>query len=251
SGSGSLSYKVSPRVTTYVTYSYVQAQNGMTSGSPTWSAGNRLSAKNFHSVSDLKEVGAKFTLVPDKLFGSVAGYRQTRDLTYQATLDGESVLAKGLYRGVETSLRYQPTARLNLGVNYSYPAANFINNSATAPVPLVADNGSLIGASTSLGLGNWRITNLPRNNVTVFSAYQFANGFGLRADVWARDAYIVTGDGSVKVPAEHNLNVGVFYTRPRWAVNVDFQNVTDQRNFAGATNLLEPLSAQARFTFRY
>lgn len=251
SSSVSLSYKPVPRVTTYVTYSYVQAQNGMTTGSPTWSTGNRLSAKNFHSQSDLEEAGAKFTLIPDRLFGSLAVYRQTRDLTYQATSDGDSVLAKGLYRGVEASLRYQPSSNWSVGLNYSYLAANYINNSVTTTAALVTDNASLIGTTTSLGIGGWRITNLPRNNVTVFTSYQFASGFGIRADAWARDSSIVSGDGSIVVPAEQNLNVSLFFNRPKWSASVDFQNVTDERNFAGSTTVLEPFSIQGRITYRF
>ena len=245
--STSLSYKPTPRVTTYLTYSYVQAQNGMTTGSPTWSPGNTLSAKNFHSVSDLEEAGAKFTLVPDQLFGGVAIYRQTRDLTYQAVVGGDPILARGLYRGLEANLRWQPTRYFDLGLNYTYLAANYINNAVTAPAPLTADNATLISQSTSLGLGNWRITNLPRNNVTFYSAVQLGYGLGLKTDLWLRDNYIVTGDGSVKVPGEYNLNVGAFYRGRRWFVAVDVQNLTSQRNFAGSTTILEPRTVQATF----
>ena len=161
------------------------------------------------------------------------------------------MLAKGQYQGFETNLRWQISHAFNVGVNYSYLQARSLNQVVSALVPIVADGETNILASNSLGLGNWRVTNLPRNNVTVYTSYEFRNGFGIKADAWARDSYLVTADGSVTVPGEYNINVGIFYNRPKWRVSLDLQNATNQRNFAGGSTQLEPTYLQARYTYRF
>ena len=252
--SGSLSYKPVPRVTTYATYAYVVATNGMTTGSPTWATvngvPNQYDPNNFHSVSELKELGAKFELVPSQLIGGLALYRQTRDLTVTAVPGADPILARGLYQGVEANLRYQPDSAFTVGANYTYLSAQTLNQTVSTPVDLLADNATNILGTTSLGFGNWRVTNLPRQNFTLFSSYQFRSGFGVRTDLWIRSSYILTNSGSVSVPSEYNVNLGVFYRQPRWSVALDLQNVTNRRNFAGAAALLEPFNALATFTYR-
>jgi hypothetical protein len=255
SWSGSLSYKPLPRLTTYATYANVVATNGMTTGSPTWATVNGVANKydpaNFHSVSDLREIGAKYELIPSQLVGGVSVYSQTRDLTLTTVPGADPVLARGQYQGVETNLRYQPARNYSVGVNYTYIDAVTLNQSVSAPTSLLADNSTNILGTTPLGLGNWRVTNLPRQNFTLFGSYEFASGFGVKSDLWLRSPYIANANGSVRVPAEYSLNVGLFYNQPRWTVALDFQNVTNERNFAGAATLLEPFNVQARYTYRF
>ena len=254
SSSASLSYKPSSWITLYGTYDYVVATNGMTTGSPTWATvngvPNQYDPANFHSTSELRELGAKYEIIPRKLTGALALYEQSRDLSLTTVPGSDPILAKGWYRGFETSLRYQPTRNFTVGLNYSLLAAVTRNQNLSAPNPLLANNATNILGSTSLGLGDWRITNLPRNNFTLFSSYQFASGFGVKANLWLRDSYIANADGSVVVPSEYNLNLGVFYQQPKWSVELDAQNVTNQRNFAGGSTVLEPLSLQARFVYK-
>lgn len=247
----SLSYKPVPRLTTYATYAYVVATNGMTTGSPTWAAGNQYDPANFDSLSELSEFGAKAELIPGRLVGGLAVYRQTRDLTLTTVPGQDPVLSKGQFQGVEFNLRYQPTREFTVGLNYNYLDANSLDQTVSGPNPIVVDNTTNIIGSTSLGYGDWRVTNLPRNNVTLFASYQFASGFGVRADAWLRDSYIANNNASVVIPSEYNLNVGVFYNRAAWSVQVDFQNVTDERNFAGASTVLEPFGVQGRITYKF
>lgn len=255
SWSASLSYKPVPRLTAYATYAEVEAQNGMTTGSPTWATvngvPNQYNPDNFHSGSDLRELGAKFELVPGKLLGGLAVYRQTRDLTFTAVAGQDPILAKGRYQGVEFNLRFQPVQAFSAGFNYTYLDAVTLNQNISVANGVVADNATNIIGSTSKGIGNWRVTNLPRNNVTVYANYRFASGFGLKADLWARDEYLAANEGTVTVPAEFQLNLGVSYARPTWSAEVNIQNVTNERNFAGGSTLLEPTSLQGRFVYRF
>ncbi len=254
STSASLSYRLSPRATVYATYNYVVALNGMTTGSPTWAtvngAPNQYDPANFHSTSELREVGGKFELIPSRLTGTISIYRQTRDLSLTPVPGSDPILAKGWYEGIEASLRYQPSRHVNLGLNYSLLDAVTRNQSINAANPLVADNATNLLGSTPLGLGDWRVINLPRHNVTAFASYQFDGGFGVKADLWLRDSYIANASGSVSVPSGYNLNLGIFYNRPRWSADLTAQNLTNQRNFAGGATLLEPLNFQARITLK-
>ena len=72
----------------------------------------------------------------------------------------------------------------------------------------------------------------------------------MKTDLWLRDSYIANADGSLVVPSEYNLNVGIFYNRSTWSVELDAQNLTNQRNFAGSATVLEPFNLQARFTVK-
>jgi hypothetical protein len=254
SSSASLSYKPVSWITLYATYDYVVATNGMTTGSPTWAtvngAPNQYDPAAFHSTSELKEAGTKFELIPSKLVTAITVYQQTRDLTLTTVPGQDPILAKGYYSGVEASVRYQPTRTFSLGLNYNNLSAVTHDQVISAPAAITNDNATNIIGSTSLGLGNWRVTNLPRNQFTLFGSYQFHSGFGVKIDLWVRDSYIANADGSVTVPSEHSVNVGLFYNQPKWAVQLEAQNVTNERNFAGAATVLEPFYVQARYTIK-
>jgi len=259
--SSSLSYKPVPRLTAYVTYDRVTAVNGNTSGAAAWSTtpagvANVLDPYNFKSVSELREAGAKAELIPNQLVGTVAVYRQNRagtlTLPAGAANSANPIQAIALYQGTELGLRYQPTRNFNLGVNYSNLEALNIDSTYSAPAPFVADNSTnILGATTSVKGVNYRVVNLPRNTFTAYTSYQFNSGLGVKGDFSIHDPYNVATDGSVTVPTEYNVDLGVFYDRPRYRIALDFQNVTDQLNHAGGADPLEPLSAQARFTYRF
>lgn len=256
----SLSYKPHEAVTTYVTYNRVQATNGMTSGSVTWktvgfgtsAVPNQLDPADFDSLSELYEAGFKSELVRNKLFFGGSVFHQTRDLSLAlpSSTATEAVQARGLYEGIEFNLRYQPIRAFNAGLNYSYLEATFQDQPFSVSAPFVADNQTNYLSSTTSVIRDYRITNLPRNNVTAYTSYTFSNGFGIKADVWWRDAYNVTADGAIQVPAEYNINLGFFYDQPRYRVSLDFQNLTNELNHAGGNAPLEPLNAQLRVTYR-
>jgi len=247
----SLSYKPVSRVTFYDTYDYVQARNGMTTGSPTWASGvNDLSAKAYHSVSELFEEGAKTEIIPNTLFCTADYYHQTRDQSI-ATVSGNAVLGRALYRGFETSLRYRPTKALSIGANYSYISANYLNV-AVATESIVADNATVFQPGVTLPIADYLIPEVPHQNFTLFANYQLESGFGLSPSVTAHSwsIYNYTGPGTFNyLPGKYEGNLTLYYNRPHWKVSLDLQNLTSQRDFAG--NLpLQPLSIQLRFTVR-
>ncbi len=258
--SSSFSYKPIPAVTTYVTYDRVVAVNGNTSGAAAWSttvAGvvNQLDPYNFKSPSELREVGAKVEVIPNQLMLTLAEYRQTRDLTLTlpagAANSANPIQAVGLYEGSEIGLRYQPTRAFSIGANFTYLEATNLDSTYSAPAPIVADGTTnILGATTAIKGVNYRMVNLPHTTGTLYASYQFASGFGVKADYSIHSQYYVATDGSVTVPGEYLLNVGVFYNRPRYRVQVDVDNVTNQLEHAGGGTPIPTVNAGLRIIYR-
>ena len=247
----SLSYKPLSHLTLYATYDYVQARNGMTTGSPTWASGaDDLTAKAFHSVSQLFEEGFKSELLPGRLYWAGDYFHQTRDLSI-ATVSGNPELGRGLYRGAETSLRYQASRAFSLGINYSYISANYLNATVTTE-PIVADNATVFQPSVSAPPGGYWIPEIPRQNVTAYGNYTFADGFGVSPSVTAHSwsVYNYTSPTTFNyLPGKYQAGLTLYYNRPAWKVSLDLENVTNQQDFAG--NLpLAPFAFQFRFTLR-
>ena len=261
SESASLSYKPVSWITTYVTYNRVTAVNGNTSGAAAWSttiAGvpNQLDPYNFKSVSELREAGAKAEIIPGKLVATVAEFRQTRALTLAlpagAANAANPIQATGLYEGTELGLRYQASTHFSLGANFSYLEATNLDSTYSAPAPIVADNSTnILGATNSVKGVNYRAVNLPHDTGSIYAQYQFANGLGLKADYSVHNSYNVATDGSVTVPGDYNLDLGVYYDQARYRLAIDVQNATNQHDHAGGPTPLPPISAGLRATYRF
>ncbi len=261
SASSSLSYKPVSWLTTYVTYNRVTAVNGNTSGAAAWSTtvagvANQLDPYNFKSVSELREAGAKAEIIPDQLFATFAAFRQTRALTLTlpagAANAANPIQAVGLYEGEELGLRYQPTRNFSVGANYSYLEATNLDSTYSAPAPIVADNSTnILGATTSVKGVNYRMVNLPHNTGSLYASYQFDSGFGVKADYSIHSAYNVATDGSVTVPTEFNLNLGFFYSQPRYRVTLELGNVTNERGHAGGGTPLPTFNVGLRYTYHF
>lgn len=260
SWSVSLSYRLTHWATAYVTYNKVEAVNGNTSGAVAWrtygfgtsQVVNQFSPADFKSPSELKEAGIKAELLPNQLFVTAAYYEQTRDL--QLSLPAgftEPVQAKGLFRGFEVGVRYQPVRSFNIGLSYTYLDALNLASTFSVGAPVVADNATNILSSTTATVQDYRVTNLPRNNATLYGSWEIGGGFGIRADLLARDSANVANDGSITIPGYVSLNLGAFYTRASWRLSLDVQNVTDVSRRAGGNTPLDPVSLQGRIAYRF
>jgi hypothetical protein len=262
----SLSYKPVPWTTVYATYNYTQALNeGNGAGGVAYGTGGQIGEASLHSASVLYETGAKFEIIPNKLFASIAGYDQLRTLGPVATTGGY-VFPQVEAHGFESAVNYQPSKNLSLGLNYSWLEANYLNynpnSSFGSPYGVVA-NGETVFSATSSSLteslyprGNYRVME-PKNRVDIFGTYQFDFGLGFRGDLWVTDAYPIVNNIAT-IPAEYNVDLGIFYAQPRWRAQIDFLNVTDQRNFAlinsdTAENIqpLEPFGVQGKFSYNF
>jgi outer membrane receptor protein involved in Fe transport len=264
----SLSYKPVPWTTVYATYNYTQALNddsGNSMGGVAPNANGQVGRAALHSDSVLYETGAKFEFLPNQLYGSIAGYYQNRQLAPVIVPGQNPIYPEVETHGFEAALNYQPNKNFSAGINYSWLEANYVkynpNASFSSPYGVVADGTTVISATGSATnslypLGDYNIAE-PKNRIDAFASYQFDFGLGFRADLWATSEWTMTNDLAT-IPAEYNLNLGVFYAQKNWRAQVDFLNVTDQTNFEIANqdsgeNLLpsEPFAIQGKFTYKF
>jgi len=266
--SASLTYKPVDWTTLYLSYDYLQALNGGTTGlftSSTAANGNQLGDAQFHSGSYLYEAGAKFTLIPNKLYSTIAGYYQARNQAPNAAL---GVTAAQLdVSGVDFSVNYQPDKHWSVGANYSFVQAQYIGyapaNSGDE-YGVTADGQTLFAIPTNgaagqqLPRGSYDATGIPHNNFNAFASYQFDNGLGFKANLWAEDQQTISYYTNYKIPSQYEVDLSAFYAQPRYRGEIDFLNVTDQRNWETDINyagsfLIEkpPFAIQGKFSLYF
>jgi hypothetical protein len=166
-----------------------------------------LDDNQFHLKSSLREFGAKFEILPNKLFGSVAYFDQTRSNVMGPMPQYgifQSTVSPRRYKGTEWALTYQPHNNFAAGVNYSH---------ITSRAPG----------------GNAQEAGVPKDSGNVWASYQFRNGLGVKASLWATSPWIVNG-GVVR--SQHNIDLGLFYASKKWRVDAGILNITDEKNWA-------------------
>lgn len=279
SGNTSLIFKPTPAISVYGTYAYTEALNA--NDNPALTNGV-LDKTQFESEAMLYEVGAKFELIPGKLFASTALYHQTRQLApvsqINADLSTTLIYPVTKNRGIEFSLQYQPNKNLALYANFSVIDSvllDFTNagNKSDGPnheVGVLNEAGEIV-ALVSQSRNNAPFSAIPRADYkqpgtpdfsfNFGSTYRFESGFGLRlsAWIWGPQTYYIASD--IEVPTEHNIDVALFCAPPKqnWEVQLTVTNVTDQYNFRpnGATgssdfiNVLPPLGAKLLVTYHF
>jgi hypothetical protein len=202
-----------------------------------WSFGGGylLDPLHFKVPSRLREYGAKFDIIPGKLFASAAYYKQDRPQVY--TFGGTPFWMNTLYKGYETAITYAPTPRLSLGANYSR-----------------------IHAYDPTAAGGWtyarQIAGTAVHTTNLWASYQFRSGLGLKTSLWITSKWTV--NSATHVPQQHNIDLGLFYAAKKWRADVDILNITDEKNWGpsnanGGDNLsyllpLERLGLQAKIT---
>ncbi|MFD2137383.1 TonB-dependent receptor plug domain-containing protein [Novosphingobium resinovorum] len=152
------SVQVSPYVkptassTIYFTYDRSIAINtGLFSNGLTWGSGaaaNLLNPLQFKSLSELYEVGIKAEPIAGQLFVTLSGFKQARD----QSPDQFNNIARLKVKGIETTLRYQPSEAWRTGLNFNYLSAynEYTSQAGFAPRGFVADNGTVFSDSNVL-----------------------------------------------------------------------------------------------------
>ena len=251
--------------TIYYTYDHSYALNtGGFADVLTWApSGNTLNPLAFHSLSELREVGIKSEPIPNRLFVSLAGYRQTRDLSPDTTGKMTYLEVKGL----ESAIRFQATDRLSSGANLSVINAKFSNISYPSgffsPVGFVADNATVFADGNSLtratAPGSITAPAIPKYSVNAFLDYRLPSGLGAELAGWWTSSWYTNIARTVKVPNEYNLNLTVYYRQPKWDGSIRFLNITNQKNYVtgltgGTSEFITPtapFAIQATYAYRF
>lgn len=255
------SVQVSPYIkptensTLYYTFDRSLAVNtGFFSNGIGWGSGagaNLLNPLSFESLSVLHEVGLKVDAIPDRLFLSLAAFKQERD----QSPDSNNNIARLIIKGVEATARYQPDEHLRSGLNLTRLTAynEFTTQTGFASAGFIADNGTVFGDNNALNQrpsGRYDAVQIPEYSVSGFLDYSFDSGFGAELSGWWTSSWYLNLSKTVKVPDEYNLDLALYYRQPQWSATVRVLNLTDELNFvsglAGSTNtFLQPMPGRS------
>lgn len=265
--------KITPTVSAYVTYNLVNAVSGSANfGGVDGTGGDEGLERSLSTDSELIELGAKASLLDSKLFLGLALFQQTREAPQ---LVGSPIGIET--RGVEFETFYQPDRNFNASLNFTYQDAkqddfgyqqtfNYLDG---YPTDFIQDGqpGTGIGSpnyNTAAGrtrpAGRIRAASVPRVLFNAYLTYQFDNGFGASIGPQVQGEQWQNQEGTLTIPTQFVINAFVFYKQPKWEVQLNFFNVTDERNwtsidpsFAG-NDVIYPeqpfrISGQIRYRF--
>lgn len=246
---GSLTYKPIPQVTNYFTYDYTVSPTAQvfTGNIPyAGTSNNQLGGVSLHRQSVLYELGSKFELQPNTWYADVDVYSQTR---VQSNSGG--VVSQVWARGVELNTTYQPDKHWTIGGNFTWMNANYVNQSLGSyysPNGFAADGTTVFADSNVINKlvgGDFRL-GLPEQTFNVYGIYRFDFGLGAEVSLNVMSDYTVNYIGTVRVPAQYQLDTALFYQQPHYEVRIDLNNITDERNFvpnvndANASDAIQP-----------
>ena len=248
-----LLYKPTAKTSLYATYQRIRAANGNVTGGgvilnvepdpldPTKIIG-KINRDDFRNLSELVELGAKFSLRDNKLFVGAALFDQKRS---RVSLGGKK--NNIVVRGLELEAVYQPHSRLNATFNATFQDGHYIDSRpfqmggrSIYAAYLVGQGPGGKGTSTGtfdpygnqVPNGNWPLLGFSKTIFNGSFRYRFENGFGFGANAQYSSRQTGNLDNEWHVPAQYLLNTSLFYETKKWSVNVDFLNVTNQRNWA-------------------
>jgi outer membrane receptor for ferric coprogen and ferric-rhodotorulic acid len=246
----SLLFKPSADSTLYATYDHSYSINtGGFADVLTWGANNKLNPLNFRSLSTLTEFGAKAELIPNRLQGTVAAYRQQRDVSPLS--DGS--VPRIEIRGIDASLRYQASRDVSLGLNYTRLTATYSYLAFPAgffsPYGFVADNATVFADGNTLNqraaLTNAAAPGIPKHSLTGFVDVKFGDGYGAELSGWVTSSWATSIVQTASVPREYNLNLSLYYRQPKWDAALRILNLSNQTTFVNGltgatTEFLQP-----------
>jgi len=80
-------------------------------------------------------------------------------------------------------------------------------------------------------VGDWNLLGFPETILNGSVRYRFANGFGVGGNAQYTGQQQGNLDNQWHIPSQFLFNASLFYETKKWIVNVDFLNVTDERNW--------------------
>ncbi len=230
----SLDYKPFDWMTVYATVDRGQAP-GNTGQSGSFSP-FLLNAGDFHQWATLYEIGAKFSILNDKLFATVAAYKENR---YDPASDGGDYRQR--IKGAEVDFNYQPDKHFYATASYSWAESVDVDPGFqynTVPVnenPTFWDTPSFIQSGVDALGGTYKSPGFPVNSFNLLLVYKLDCGLGASFDAQATSPINVAWVGGVQIPWQYNMDASVFYDYKHSEVKLSVYNLTDQQNW-GSVN---------------
>jgi iron complex outermembrane receptor protein len=266
-------FKWTKKTSSYLTYNLVNAVQGSGNFGGVDGTGCKSGLeRSLQSESELIEFGSKTSLFDNQLFLSAAIYQQTRQAPQ---LVGPPIGIET--KGIELEAIYQPTRNFNASANLTFQDAkqdDFGYQQTYSyldgyPVGFIVDGQSGTGFGSpnynsangrTKAPGKIRAASVPQIMFNSYLTYQFDNGLGVSFGPQVTGEQWQNQEGSLRIPAQYTINAFIFYKQPRWEVQVNFMNLTDERNwtsidpsFAGNDVIYpEPplrISGQVKFKF--
>lgn len=174
-------------------------------------------------TTTLNEVGLKSDWLGGKLSSTVAVYdiaqknRLTNDPSNPA---GNTKIQNGEQqsRGFELDLAGNITAQWKVYGGYSLNQAQITRSNDSA-----------------IAVGN-RPGNVPLHSGSLWSSYEFGNGFGVGAGAFYSGDRFADDDNTVTLPRYVRYDAALFYKAKRFEANLNLNNVTDKQYYEAATN---------------
>ena len=263
-GNVSLGYNFSPIASAYATYNYSENTSGAAGNGGGYTAfigrgaGNtapfELDKAAFTQPSELKEVGVKFSVLGGKLFIGSAIFDQTRQAKPQ-----NSPVATYRFRGIEFEANYQPN-------KYMYATFSYALIDGSVPAGSVGFEALNVtpGASPEVRpnlqtTGRIRVQGAPRNQLNALLSYKYDSGFGFSVNGTYTTEMNNNWAGTLVIPAQYQLDAGLFYQRKTWGTQLTLLNATDEKNwsppngvYGNESILAEPgIRGEMTVTFRF
>ncbi len=246
SPTANLIYRPTPTSSLYATYQRIRAVTGNLAGgglilNDRGDGTGELNHDDFRNRSDLAEVGAKFSLLDNRLFAAATLFDQRRT---KIELGGEH--SDILIRGLELEAVYQPNTRFSATANATFQDGHYVDS---APFQFggrsIYDAYALGRGPGGLGTGtvdydpyadqvpagDWPLLGFSKVMLNGSVRYRFESGFGAGLNVQWQSWQRGNLDNQWHIPAQYTLNGSLFYEAKRWSVNLDLLNLTDQRNW--------------------
>ncbi len=253
---GSLSYKLNPSTTLYATYNYSENYTGALATGGGFAPG-ATNKNNLTQPSHLYELGAKWSLLNNRLFISTAIYEQSR---FNKPLIGPA--QEFNYKGFEFEVNYQPNKNFYATFGYSATDATADNSGfeaimlefARLPGQVQASGG---GAFDFAGANNVRIQGLPKHQFSALASYKWDNGFSLSVNGTLHSEVNNNWAGTIVIPWQFNIDTSIAYSTDNWEARLTILNVTDELNFAppnaiyGNESILIEKPIRGEFTLTY
>ncbi len=237
-------YKWTPTLSSYVTYDVVNAiTGGANFGGVDGTGGKDGLRRSLTGESVLLEAGTKASFFENKVYVAGAVFDQTRQ---RPNLVGPPTEVET--GGIELESVYQPTRSFNVTGNATFQESYQVGNTYQQtfsyldgyPVGYIVDGQSGTGyGSPNFESDHGRFKNpgrvpaasTPKILFNAYLTYVLDCGFGFSFGPRFEGSQWANQEGTLKLPAQYTLNGSIFYRRPKWEVQVNFFNITDQRNW--------------------
>jgi iron complex outermembrane receptor protein len=256
--SASLSYKVLPNVSPYITYA---TPKNIVPGSTGGLSSGQVNT-DIMTSSKLLEAGIKGEFFKGKLFLSYGTYEQYRTAFNQSLNGGTGGFQQTKSIGNEFEARWVPTRNFNLSAamdmtyRYTTPLAPGFTPTPVQNTPLDPINFGGGRYQKAYDVNNTRRAG-PPVVASVFGDYIFGNsGFDVSAGLNYTAGYYASNLEGIHLPASLTISTDVGYRTKIWEIRLSVKNLTNELFFTSTSGdaALIPQPGRtftAKFTYKF